>query len=179
MRFVQSDAGSEESTVSDNLIQWSRWARPLAWAAIIAFVFGIVWQGAIPAVRKSQWHASDSVGSVIRKAGGELSVSGLNIQLATGDSIKPGEYVLTDGMVQFALANDVEVLVETPARFRVDSPMLMALYEGRLPLMFRRRELDLLLRRLVRRLSTMVRNLGLRLMPNRKARFMYSKERWK
>ncbi|MGY8696043.1 MAG: LamG-like jellyroll fold domain-containing protein, partial [Verrucomicrobiia bacterium] len=129
---MQSDAGSEESTVSDNLIQWSRWARPLAWAAIIAFVFGIVWQGAIPAVRKSQWHASDSVGSVIRKAGGELSVSGLNIQLATGDSIKLGEYVLTDGMVQFALANDVEVLVEAPARFRVDSPLLMALYEGRL-----------------------------------------------
>ena len=130
--MFESDAESEPSSVSDNLIQWSRWPRPLVWAASIALVCGIVWQGAIPAVRKSQWHSSDSIGYVIRKAGGELSVSGLNIHLAPGDSIKAGEYVLTDGLVQFALANDVEVLVEAPARFRVDSPMLMALHEGRL-----------------------------------------------
>lgn len=111
---------------------FKRWARPLVWAASFALVCGIVWQGAIPAVRKSQWHASDSIGSVMRKAGGELSVSGLDIQLATGDSIKPGEYELTHGLVQFSLANDVKILVEAPARFRVDSPLLMALHEGRL-----------------------------------------------
>ncbi|MGK0240800.1 MAG: hypothetical protein ACI92G_004291 [Candidatus Pelagisphaera sp.] len=111
---------------------FKRWARPLAWAASFILVCGLLWQGAVPAVRKSQWQSSETIGSVIRKAGGELSVSGLGIQLAQGDSIKAGEYVLTDGLVQFVFENDVEVVVEAPARFRLDSPLLMALYEGKL-----------------------------------------------
>ncbi|MDA7640453.1 FecR domain-containing protein [Opitutaceae bacterium] len=130
--MFEPESEDDRSVVSESTIQWSRWTRPLAWAASIALICGIVWKGALPAARKSQWHSSDSIGSVVRKAGGELSVSGLDIQLAQGDSMKVGEYELTDGIIQFVFENDVEVLVEAPARFRVDSPLLMALHEGRL-----------------------------------------------
>ena len=61
-----------------------------------------------------------------------MSVPGLDIRLAQGDPIKAGEYELTDGLVQFAFDNEVHVLVEAPARFRIDSPWLLALYKGKL-----------------------------------------------
>ena len=126
-----------EITVGDVMpiseeIKTLAWLRPLVWAAGIILLFGLFWQGVAPAVRESNWHASESIGSVMRKAGGELSVAGLDIQLTTGDYLEPGEYELAHGMVQYSSANEVEVLVEAPARFRLDSPMLMALHEGRL-----------------------------------------------
>lgn len=108
------------------------WIRPLAWAAGLFIVFGLLWKGAIPAVQKSQWRSSESLGSFVVKAGGSLSLERLGIRLQEGDSIKVGDYLLTDGFTELVFENEVQILVEAPARFRVKSPLLMELYEGRL-----------------------------------------------
>ena len=125
--------GADEAVIPFPQERVSRsWRRSLSWAASIGALLAIFWQGVLPEVKRSQWQANESIGSIVRKSGGQLSVTGSRIRLEQGDSVKVGEYELTDGLAQFELENEVQIFVEAPARFRVDSAWLVSLYEGRL-----------------------------------------------
>ncbi len=120
--------GSEHDTAA-TLVHW--W-RPLAWAAGLVLVLGLLWNGIAPSLRESQWQATTAFGTVSVKAGGQLSIENLNIALVGGDELRAGDYVLVGGYAQLDFDNGARVLVEAPARFRIDTPLKMALHQGRL-----------------------------------------------
>ena len=111
---------------------WRRRSRPLAFAASLVLLIGLVWQVGLPVMRKQAWVSQPVIGTVKRSSGGQLSVSGIGVRLAVGDSIRKGEYELTGGLSQLVFENKVEILIEAPARFRIDSAQRLALFEGRL-----------------------------------------------
>ncbi|MEM7396425.1 MAG: LamG-like jellyroll fold domain-containing protein, partial [Verrucomicrobiota bacterium] len=78
------------------------------------------------------WKKGAAVGTVDRLAGGSLETKQGHVQLTRGDVLRTGHYHLRQGLVDLDLANQVELLIEAPARFRVDSALRLALYEGRL-----------------------------------------------
>ncbi len=108
------------------------WIRRLAAAAIVVIGLGLLWQGMLPAIRRNAWMAGETVGKLNRQAGGDLAVAGISHSLSGGDALRQGEYELSHGFAEFELQNAVVVLVESPARFRIKSAGLLALYEGRL-----------------------------------------------
>lgn len=111
---------------------WRRWARPLTLAASAALIASIAWLTLVPQIRKSVWNSGEAVGSVIQKAGGQLTVENIDLALEKGDTLRPGAYQLSEGLTQFVLTNDVEVLVEAPAQFRIESALRVELMQGRL-----------------------------------------------
>ena len=113
-------------------INWRRSSRPLAFAASLVLLIGLVWQVGLPVMRKQAWVSQPVIGTVKRSSGAQLSVSGIGVRLAVGDSIRKGEYELTGGPSQLVFENKVEFLIEAPARFRIDSAQRLALFEGRL-----------------------------------------------
>lgn len=125
----------EEQSEPENVVPISflaRVGRPLAIAAGIALVVGLIWQSAMPSVRRNAWLAGPTVGSVERSAGGELTVKDIAVNLAAGDALRTGDYELNGGLVNLRLTNGVDVVVEAPARFRVESPERLILHAGRL-----------------------------------------------
>lgn len=133
--FEFPDDETAENTTDSLLIEfpiWKRWSRPLTIAASFAFVALVLWTAVVPQVKRSLWNSSEVLGSVIRKSGGQLSVENLNLTLEQGDTLRPGSYVFSEGLTQFVLSNKVEVLVEAPAHFRIESPLMMELMQGRL-----------------------------------------------
>ena len=120
-----------DSTIVE-LPSWKRWSRPLMLAASLALVASITWMTIIPQVRKTIWNSHDAVGTVVRKSGGQLNVENLKLQLNQGDILRPGKYQFSEGLTQFVLKNQVEVLVEAPAEFTIESPFRLQLNKGRL-----------------------------------------------
>jgi hypothetical protein len=111
---------------------FDRVGKPLAIAAGIALVIGLIWRSAMPTLRRNAWMSGPTVGSVERSAGGELSVENLSHRLAAGDALRIGGYLLKGGLINLRFENGVEVIVEAPARFRVESATRMVLHTGRL-----------------------------------------------
>ena len=109
-----------------------RIGKTLAIAAGIALVIGLVWQSAVPTVRRNAWMSGPVVGSVERSAGGELAVEKLSHRLVAGDALRIGDYSLNGGLINLRFENGVEVVVEAPARFRVESSKRLVLHTGRL-----------------------------------------------
>lgn len=110
----------------------ARFGRPLAMAAAIAVLIGLVWQATAPALRRQAWLARPPLGLLERSAGGELRVDKADHSLAAGDALRAGEYALTKGLVELRFENGVEVVMEAPARFGVASPKAFVLHSGRL-----------------------------------------------
>ena len=120
---------------AENVVEVSfrnRIGRPLAIAAGIALVIGLVWQAALPSVRRNAWLTGPAVGTVERSAGGKLSAEDLAVSLVAGDALRPGDYLLEGGLINLRFENGVEVVVEAPARFRVESSERFVLHSGRL-----------------------------------------------
>jgi len=125
----------EMSFPTENVVPvsfWSRHGRRLAIAATIALSIGLIWQAALPTVRRNAWLAGPTVGFVERSAGGELTVENLSLSLQAGDALRSGEYSLKGGLINLQFENGVEVVVEAPARFRVASSEKLVLHTGRL-----------------------------------------------
>lgn len=125
----------EEQTAPENVLPASfvnRITKTLAIAAGIALVIGLVWQSAMPALRRNAWMSQPTVGSVERSAGGELTVKDVAVDLAAGDALRTGDYELNGGLVNLRFTHGVEVVVEAPARFRVESLERLILHTGRL-----------------------------------------------
>ena len=122
----------EEETTIVEFPVWKRWQRPLTIAASVLMLASIAWITIAPKVRTGLWNSGEAVGSIVRKSGGQLKVDKLNLNLEQGDTLRPGTYTFSEGLTQFILTNEVEVLVEAPAHFRIESPLLMELIQGRL-----------------------------------------------
>lgn len=126
---------TEETPTPDNVASVPFVAgigKPLAIAAGIALVVGLIWQAAMPAVRRNAWLSRTAIGSVERSAGGQLAVDKLSLNLAPGDALRTGDYSLKGGLINLRFENGVEVVVEAPARFRVESSKRFVLRTGRL-----------------------------------------------
>ena len=95
-------------------------------------VIGLVWQAALPSVRRNAWLTGPAVGTVERSAGGKLSAEDLAVSLVAGDALRTGDYLLEGGLINLRFENGVEVVVEAPARFRVESSERFVLHSGRL-----------------------------------------------
>lgn len=130
--FPEDEEANEADSTLIEIPTWRRWSSPLAMAASFAIVASVVWFTIVPQIRKSLWNSGDTVGSVIRKSGGQLSVENLGLTLEQGDTLRPGNYQFSEGLTQLVLSNDVEVMVEAPAHFRIRSPLLIELMQGRL-----------------------------------------------
>jgi hypothetical protein len=109
-----------------------RFAKPLAIAASITLVVGLIWQATMPGLRRNAWLSEPTLGSVERSAGGELTVKNIALNLEAGDALRTGDYELKGGLVNLRFTNGVEVVVEAPARFRLESAELLVLHTGRL-----------------------------------------------
>jgi len=119
----------------DNVVavrSFTRVAQPLAIAAAIALILGLIWQSAVPSMQREAWLSGPTVGSVERSSGGELEVENLDIKLSPGAALRTGDYELKGGLVNLRFTNGVEVVVESPARFRLESSQLLVLHAGRL-----------------------------------------------
>lgn len=133
MNFTEETASQSADTAKILTLSFRRkWARSLALAAALTLLAALLWQGLAPIARRSAWNSGEVVGTVSRMAGGRLSVPGTDVQLTSGDVLRVGEYELAAGLAQIVFENNVEVLIEAPARFSVESPRLLSLYEGRL-----------------------------------------------
>ena len=106
--------------------------RPLAIAASLTLVAGLLWTIAIPAFQKHSWNSGEVVGKISRKSAGHLKVANLDIVLSQGDDLRIGDYELIEGLAQLDLENDVRVIIEAPAHFNLQSAKLIGLYDGRL-----------------------------------------------
>jgi hypothetical protein len=119
----------------ENVIEvrsFSRFAKPLAIAAAIVVVLSLIWQSAVSSMQRHAWMAGPTIGSVERSSGGELAVRNLEIKLSSGEALRTGEYELNSGLVNLRFTNGVEVVVESPARFSLESSQLLILHAGRL-----------------------------------------------
>lgn len=121
---------SAEEPAPDKVV--FRLGKSLAMAAGIALVFGVVWQSVIPTVRRNAWLSKPEVGMVERSAGGELTVRGISKNLTAGEALRTGEYELIAGLVNLRFSTGVEVVLEAPARFRIESTQRLLLHTGRL-----------------------------------------------
>jgi hypothetical protein len=110
----------------------SKWKRPLAIAASLTLFASIIWTSVIPAVQEHNWKSGEVVGKVSRKSGGHLKVANLDITLTQGDTLRIGEYELTEGLAQLNLENKVRVVLEAPVRFNLKSTKLIELHNGKL-----------------------------------------------
>jgi hypothetical protein len=131
---VLGDVGFPEAPEeASKVVEFPRpWIRRLAVAAILVIGLEILWQGMRPTLRRNAWMAGETVGKVNRSAGGDLAVAGIGHSLNGGDALRLGDYELTHGFAEIELQNGVVALVESPARFKIESASLLALYAGRL-----------------------------------------------
>ncbi len=106
--------------------------RYAAIAACITLVLGVIWNSAAPDLRARAWTKGKVLAQVERKAGGVLGVERTNLKLQGGDDLRAGEYRLTEGVVNIRFPKGVDVVVEAPALFRIESSELMTLHEGKL-----------------------------------------------
>lgn len=124
-----------EELAPDNVVRvpvFSRIGKPLAIAAGIALVIGLIWQTALPTFRRNAWLKNPTLGLVERSAGGELTVENAGQRLEAGDALRAGDYLLKGGLINLRFDSGVEVVLEAPARFQVASSKLLLLHEGRL-----------------------------------------------
>ena len=78
------------------------------------------------------WETRDVLAVVSSSHGSRLSVPDAAMELSTGDQVRTGVYVLSGGFVELTFGNGVEVIVESPASFAIESQMRMVLNRGRL-----------------------------------------------
>lgn len=78
------------------------------------------------------WKTRDILAVVSKNHGARLSVLDAALELGTGDQVRNGIYDLSDGLVELTFNNGVELIIESPASFEIESEMRMVLHGGRL-----------------------------------------------
>jgi len=106
--------------------------QALALAAGIALLIGLAWEAVLPAMRHREWMTRPALGEMKRSSGGELVVREVDSTIAVGDALRRGNYELRSGLINLQLDNGVELVVEAPAQFQLDSALLLVLQDGRL-----------------------------------------------
>lgn len=109
--------------------------RQLAWMGILlsaALVVLVVSRFLVsPAPRPVDWQKRSPTGTLAVSHGARLNVRGLGLALHQGDELRVGDYELAAGFVQLDI-DGVEVTVESPARFQMNSTGGVVLENGRL-----------------------------------------------
>jgi len=108
------------------------WRRSLALAAAFTLAVTLAWRIATPLIKRSAWLSRPPLGTVERSSGGTLTVEHASLHLAAGDPVRAGSYKLDRGLINLVFENGAQVVVEAPARFRIDSPKQLLLQLGRL-----------------------------------------------
>ncbi|MCB1121841.1 MAG: FecR domain-containing protein [Verrucomicrobiae bacterium] len=130
---VADPTEESESHHSSKLVHFSKsMVTLLAVAACLTVGAAVVWKGLIPKYQARHWQNSEELGVISQKAGGKLTVEGLDIELHKGDALRPGNYQQSTGLTEFNLADRVRVVVEAPVRFSIRNPDLIELHSGRL-----------------------------------------------
>ncbi|MFT5301517.1 MAG: ferric-dicitrate binding protein FerR (iron transport regulator) [Mariniblastus sp.] len=78
------------------------------------------------------WETREILAVVSKSHGARLSVPEVALNLGVGDEVRSGVYDLTGGFVELTFGNGVEVIVESPALFEIETEMRMVLSSGRL-----------------------------------------------
>ena len=108
-------------------------------AASILLVLGVGWLiSGRPSVQPrvaqqpDDWESRQIVATVARSHGAVLSPVGVSMTLQPGDAVRTGEFLAAEGFVQLDFVNDVVVIIESPASFRIDGQLHLVLNQGRL-----------------------------------------------
>jgi ferric-dicitrate binding protein FerR (iron transport regulator) len=78
------------------------------------------------------WEQRDIVGTIVQSFGATLSIPDAQLSLAQGDVARTGDYELKGGIVELGFSTGVDVIIEAPCRFKIESAMRMVLSEGSL-----------------------------------------------
>ncbi|TWT96343.1 LamG-like jellyroll fold domain-containing protein [Neorhodopirellula pilleata] len=78
------------------------------------------------------WEQRDIIGTIVQSFGATLSVPDAQISLSQGDVARTGVYELKGGIVELGFNTGVDVIIEAPCRFKIESSMRMVLSEGSL-----------------------------------------------
>ncbi len=79
-----------------------------------------------------KWSDRRVVASVTQSVGAGLNVEGTSVLLKRSDSVRPGRYELPTGLVELTFTNGIEMIIESPATFDIESEMRVILYQGNL-----------------------------------------------
>ena len=111
----------------------------LAIAASVMLVFGVGWlMDLLPYERAqiarlpSDWESRPVVARVSKSHGARLSPGKGPVNLQPGDAVRTGEYRVAEGFVQLGFLKGAAIIIESPASFRIDGELSVALHEGRL-----------------------------------------------
>ncbi len=135
----------------DLLLIIRRW-RLVALAASLLLVVTVCWmtlaamndrqtqrefalqKGSSPSTKSSNvaWQDRDVVGTVSHLRGASLGAEGLKPPLGETDQLRTGYYRLKSGFAELNLQSGVRMVVESPAEFEIDSPMLVVVHQGKL-----------------------------------------------
>lgn len=112
----------------------SKWAWAVAASILLAVI--AIWPASrtsrSPTGRPMAWESREPVGTVVRSVGGQLSVTDLGRSLSVGDSLRTGDYLLKDGVVELGFGDQVVLVAESPACFSIPSSMQVVLEEGKI-----------------------------------------------
>ncbi|KAA1260248.1 FecR protein [Rubripirellula obstinata] len=78
------------------------------------------------------WESRSVVASLVNKVGARLTVPGLKLDLSVDDEIRNGRYELSNGLVEIRFMNRVEMIVESPALFEIESKDRVVLHRGKI-----------------------------------------------
>ncbi|TWU31795.1 LamG-like jellyroll fold domain-containing protein [Novipirellula artificiosorum] len=146
--FAEETASTGNSRAfTDRMESAARWRR-IAIAACILLFSSLIWTLSDrlmthdhrnqPLARNESlkvsavvaWSQRDRVGMIAQSMGARLSVPEVEVSLHKGDIARTGIYVLTSGLVELNFDRGIEVIIESPARFEIESEMRMVLHRG-------------------------------------------------
>ena len=106
-------------------------ARYAGIAASVALILALAWHYAAVGLEKRSWLARPALGVIEEVLGSPLQLHDAKLQLQSGDSLRKGIYQFENGIASLTLGNGVEVVIEAPAKFSIESEMLLRLYSGK------------------------------------------------
>lgn len=78
------------------------------------------------------WNAREVVAVLTTGHGADLQLTELHRAIAAGEQLRTGRYLLQRGFVKLTFTNDIEVVMESPAEFELQSEMQMIVHQGRM-----------------------------------------------
>lgn len=85
-----------------------------------------------PTESQSSWADRPAVASITTSRGAVLSMPELRRKIRLGETLRTGGYLLESGFLKLTLVNGIEVVVESPADFQLESAMKMVVRRGRM-----------------------------------------------
>ncbi|MBB3209523.1 hypothetical protein FHS27_005363 [Rhodopirellula rubra] len=78
------------------------------------------------------WNDRPVFATISRSVGATFLARDAGESLSQSDSVRPGGYELSGGLVELTFNNGVQVIIESPAKCYIESEMRIVLYEGSL-----------------------------------------------